>query len=168
MSMYTYNELHRKSANLIMTVSIIYWAIISLISSFLPYPCTLPEGLEFSANLSFDMFFLGLYLKSCYRFIWKGSGFTKIKAYTCIIFPIILFLMIVIREMYAPSIIGPVSWYCREYGFGWFYNWRLWWISSVIDQVLTRSALIIYATVIIRKIIENYSCKMIDRNNANS
>jgi hypothetical protein len=76
--------------------------------------------------------------------------------------------MIVIREMYAPSMIGPVSWYCREYGFGWFYNWRLWWITSVIDQALTRSALIIYATVIIRNIIENYSCKMIDRNNANS
>ena len=165
--MYTYNELHRKSANLIMTVSIIYWAIITLISSFLPYPCTLPEGLVFSANLSFDMFFLGLYLKSCYRFIWKGTGFTKIKAYTCIIFSIILFLTIVIREMYAPSMIGPVSWYCREYGFGWFYNWRLWWITSIVDQSLIRSTLIIYLSVLVRKIVENYYRRKVDRNDVN-
>ena len=167
MSMNTYKELHRKSANLIMTVSVIYWAIITLISSFLPYPCTLPEGLVFSANLSFDMFFLGLYLKSCYRFIWKGTGFTKIKAYTCIIFSIILFLTIVIREMYAPSMIGPVSWYCREYGFGWFYNWRLWWITSIVDQSLIRSTLIIYLSVLVRKIVENYYRRKVDRNDVN-
>ena len=153
MSMNTYNELHRKSANLIMTVSIIYWAIITLISSFLPFPCTLPEVIVFTANICFDLFFLGLYIKSCYRFIWNGDNFIKVKAYVCIILPIMILVTLIIKEYLAPSIIGPDRWMCREYGFGWFYNWRLWWISSIFDRVLGRAIIIVYMTIAIRWII---------------
>ena len=161
------SESHRKIANRIMLISSIYSAVIFLIDSFLPYPCTLPEVLIFSANMSFSLFFWGLYLKSCYRFMWKGSDFTKIKAYVCMILPMILLVFIVIREIYAPSMLGPVSWYCREYGYGWFYNWRLWWITSIIDQAVIRSMLIIYIAVLVRKIIEKLTNRKVEKNDAN-
>ena len=161
------SESHRKIANRIMLISSIYSAVIFLIDAFLPYPCTLPEVLIFSANLSFSLFFWGLYLKSCYRFMWNGSNFAKTKAYVCAILPIIVQVIIVVREIYAPSMIGPDIWLCREFGFGWFYNWRLWWISSIIDQAVTRSVLIIYVAVLVRKIIEKHTSRKVERKDAN-